>query len=194
VAGEDFLSFVKRYMRRGLQQGWQKNLLTFLLRDKAIMNIFNNTTEPDEGDIKDAGEWWHSEFKQEWSEKKGYHCYKSLENLIQHLLIGYPISVIILDVNLVCAIIREKTFDHKVMIQLKRERFHSLVNDLAYREWKVDTGLATEFDVLETDWGCGSLLPLLTKTKSFPPNIQDMRFAMVDEEWRELTESGSYSY
>jgi hypothetical protein len=148
----------------------------------------------DEGDIKDADEWWPSEFVRKWREKLGYHCYKSLENLIQHLLIGYPIPVLILAINLVCAIMTDKALDHKVMIQLKRERFHSLVNDLAYWEWTGNTGLTTEFNVLETDWVCGIMLPLLTNTKLFPPNTQDMRFAMVDEEWRELTENGSYSY
>jgi hypothetical protein len=189
-------------MRRGLQQGWQKNLLTFLLRDKAFMNVFHNTKEGDVDGLHDTKEvgnvdadaWWHSELNHTWRAKLGYYCYKSLDSLPQHLLIGYPILVVICDGNHVCAVMSEKTLDNKVMINLRFKQCHSVVNDLAYWEWSVDTGLATIFQVLEQDWVCGIMLPLLINSKSFPPNTGDMRYALVDEEWRELKKDGHFYY
>ncbi len=81
--------------------------------------------------------------------------------------------VVIHYVIYVCgAIMSEKTLDNKVMINLLWERFHSIVNDLAYWEWSVDTNLATRFQVLEKDWVYNIMLPLLTNTKLFPKTLE----------------------
>jgi hypothetical protein len=76
------------------------------------------------------------------------------------------------------------------MLSLQQGSCYSVVNDLAYWEWSVETGLATTFKVLERGLVCAIMLPLLMQTKAFPPNTGAMRYALVDEEWRELKEDG----
>jgi hypothetical protein len=88
----------------------------------------------------------------------------------------------------VCCNVRENPLDNKIIINVGWERFHYVVNDLAYWEWSVNPGLATRFQVLEMDWVCGIMLPLLANTKSFPPNTGDMRYALVDKEWKVVKE------
>jgi hypothetical protein len=168
-----------------MQQGWQKNLLTFLLRDKAFTNVFHNTAH-------DA--WWHSEMKPTSWEKLHYYCYKSLEDILQQLLIGYPILVVIRNKNQVRVVLSDKTLaSNKVLLNLIEDRFHLLVYNLTYWEWSVETDTATIFTVVEKGWVCAIMLPLLTETQLYPPSNGSRCYAMVDKEWRELKEDGQIS-
>jgi hypothetical protein len=185
VAGEGFLRFVKRYMRRGLQNGWQKNLLTHLLRDKAFTNIFQNTKE-------DTGAWWRVDDKNASNAKLAYYCYKSADVLLERLLSGYPISIQIRSADQVSCVFVDPTQTEPVLLDLSFDSFHSDVNGLAYWDWTIDTESATSFNKEERNWVCGIMLPLLTGTGAFPARTGAMRYGVIDEEWRELKADGKF--
>jgi hypothetical protein len=197
VAGEGYLRFVKSYMRRGLQIGWQKNLMTYLLRDKAFRNIFDTAhTGVVNGHngipVEPAKEWWQrADEKRQSSAKQGYFSYNSMDDLLSQLLTGFPVSVLILGETHLGCVIRKNSDSESLLVNLRRERFDSLVNDLAYWVWSLDTNGASLFTVPHNNWVCGILLPLLSDTLTYPSNRGDMRYSLIDEEWRELKEDGS---
>ena len=189
MEGEGYNKWIKEYVKTGLKKGWEKNLLTYLLR-RSMM---------DEIDMI-IGQRMGSPGVEGPNQRKTFtgrvHIYDSLVDLLTRARSGYPLS----------GYVRGGT-DYFVVYKHSRQQLRSrqqLVcatmamglaesehTGLVYYKWDLEDGIkqgkVEVVDLDKTDYEACIFLPPLSQ-RDYPNPNNNYTYCVVTETWRSLSD------